>query len=265
MEGGGWDPLSVHIAAAARAAGIELGTFVMGIFPRHPLVLAAQALTTQAAVGGRLALGIGPSHRWVVEQRFGMAFDRPAHRVGEYLDVLGPVLRGEDVDVPGTTVVARGGVQVSGVAAPQVLVAAHGPRMLALAGERPDGAITVVTSPELVESYVVPTVLAGAAGRVGPRVVVGVHCTVTSDPDAARAHVAEEFDYDATMPSYRATLDRQGAAGPADVMLAGDEAVMADGVRRFAEAGVTDFVVHPVGPVGLRDRTVEVFGALARG
>ncbi|MFB9740583.1 TIGR03564 family F420-dependent LLM class oxidoreductase [Pseudonocardia sulfidoxydans] len=256
-----WDPLTVFAALGGRAPGIELGTAVVAVPPRHPLTLASQVLTTQAATGGRLALGLGMSHRFVVQERYGLPFDRPARRVREFLDVLEPVLDGAEARAVGATVVGFGGVGAPGATRPPVLLAAHGPRMLALAGERADGVITLWSRPDYVAEHVVPAVT--AAGRA-PRIVLGVNACVTSDPDAARRDVAERLAVASTLPSYRETLDRQGAAGIEDTILAGDESVVAEEVRRFAEAGVTDLVLFPSGPTADHDRTTAFFAELAR-
>ena len=76
---------------------IELATSVVPIQTRHPVAMAQQVLTTQIACGGRVALGIGPSHHWVVEDQLGLSYDRPAHLVRSYLEVLSAALAG-----PGT-------------------------------------------------------------------------------------------------------------------------------------------------------------------
>jgi F420-dependent oxidoreductase-like protein len=260
-EVGGWDPLTVYAALGARAPGIGLGTAVMTTFARHPLAMAAQALAAQAATGNRVVLGLGPSHRFLVEDRLGLAWDRPLLRVREYLEVLRPVLAGGDAEVRGGTVTAVGGVVAPGAAAPRVLVAAHGPRMLALAGECADGVITLWARPPYVADVIVPAVTGPAAGA--PQVVVGVVAAVTADPDAAHREIAERFAPAGALPSYRGSLDRQGLDGIADTAVVGDEEAAADAVRAYAEAGVTELVVFPYGPAADRARTVAAFGRLA--
>lgn len=261
-ERAGWDPLTLLAGLGNRAPGIGLGTAVTTLFPRHPLTLAAAALTAQAATGGRLALGLGPSHQPLVEGRFGYKWERPARHVEEYLDVLGPVLAGAPADVHGEHVTAAGGVSAPGVTPPAVLLAAHGPRMLAIAGERADGVITGWSTPEELARTVVPTV-SGAAGGRAPQVVVGVVASLTSDPDAARAWVDEVFAPARELPSYRDSLRRQGLRSPADTIVAGPEKAIEDAVRRYADAGVTEFQLCPIGPPADRERTVEFFAGLA--
>ena len=80
---------------------IELGTAVVPSFPRHPVALAQQALTTQAATRGRFTLGIGLSHRRIIEEGLGLSYERPARHMREYLAVLTPLLAGRPVELYG--------------------------------------------------------------------------------------------------------------------------------------------------------------------
>jgi F420-dependent oxidoreductase-like protein len=260
----GWDPLTAIAAVGDRAPRIGLGTAIVVTWSRHPLTLAAEALTAQAAVRGRLTLGIGPSHQPIVEGRFGHSWHRPGRHVEEHLDVLVPALRGEPVDVHGESVTAVGTLTAPGTTPPPLLLSAHGPRLLRLAGERADGVITTWTDPRGVAETVVPAVRAAAAGRPDPQVVVGVIASLTDDPNAARAHVAQAFGMAGELPSYRRSLDQAGLNGPEDTILAGDEAELEKAVRRFADAGATELQLCPVGPPADRERTIAFFGELAR-
>jgi F420-dependent oxidoreductase-like protein len=260
----GWDPLTVLAAVGPRAGEIALGTAIVPTWPKHPLALAAQALTTQAAVGGRLVLGVGPSHRPLMEGPFGVRWERPGQHVEDYLRVLAPALAGEQVAVEGESVSSTGGLALPvAVPRPTLLLSAHGPRLLRLAGEVADGALTTWVLPDALAEHVVPVVTRAAAGRPAPQVVVGVAATLTRDPDAARAYVAETMGMAGDLPSYRRTMDRDGAAGPQDMLLAGDEAQLEREVRRFADAGATELQLCLVGPPHERARTLEFFASLA--
>jgi len=259
----GWDPLTLIAAVGDRAPRIGMGTAIVVTWSRHPLTLAAEALTAQAAVQGRLTLGIGPSHQPIVEGRFGRRWERPGRHVEEQLDVLVPALRGEPVEVHGETVTAVGTLTAPGTPAPPLLLSAHGPRLLRLAGERADGVITTWTDARSVAENVVPAVRAAAVGRPAPQVVVGVIATLTGDRDAAREHVARNFGMAGSLPSYRRSLDQAGFAGPEDTILAGNEAELEKAVRRFADAGATELQLCPVGPPAEQARTIEFFGELA--
>ncbi len=254
----GLDALTSLAVAGSQVPGIELGTAVVPSYPRHPAALAQQALTTALAVGpGRLALGIGLSHKIVIEDMYGHSFDRPARHMREYLSVLLPLLDGRPVNVDGSTLSAHIGLSTPRAGRVPVLLAALAPRMLNLAGGQTDGTVLWMTGPATIRDYVVPAIsaAAAAAGRPSPRVVCMLPVCVTSDPAAARATAAEEFAIYGQLPSYRAMLDREGAAGPADVAIVGDEDAVAARILALADAGVTDFVAAAYARGEDRERT----------
>lgn len=262
----GWDALTVVAVAGAAVADIAVGTAVVPVPQRHPMVLAGQALTVQAAVGGRLTLGVGVGIGVMVSGMFGLPSDRPVQRMREYLTVLGPLLRGDSVDYRGETLTAVGSVTVpGGVPAPAVLVAAMGPRMVRLAGELADGAATWMTGPKALGEYIVPTIAKAAAdaGRQLPRIVAGLPVCVTDAADDVRARTAQQFALAAQVPEYRATLDREGVAGPQDVAIVGTETEVAQSLNRFRDAGVTEFMAAPYGTAEEQDRTIDLLAELA--
>lgn len=238
----GLDAITALAVAGHATPGIELGTAVVPTYPRHPAVLAQQAMTANAALGGRLALGIGLSHRLVIEDMYGYSFERPARHMAEYLDILLPAVRGEQVSYQGETLKANIRLTTPGAGLP-VLVAALAPRMLRLAGSRTAGTVLWMTGPKTVAEHVAPAITAAAeeAGRDQPRIVCMLPVCVTDDPAAARARAEQIFAVYGQLPSYRAMLDREGAAGPGDVAIVGDEASVRAQIDELAEAGVTDF------------------------
>jgi F420-dependent oxidoreductase-like protein len=275
-ERGDWDPLTLLAAAGGpgpatgtsrsdEADGTTFGTSIVRTYPRHPLALAAQALTAAAATGNRLVLGIGPGPGPVVEGMYGYPYATPVANLREYLSVLLPALHGQNVSHRGEHWIANGSVTIAGAVAPPVLLSALGPRMLAVAGELADGTIITWAGPDCVDSYIVPTLsaAAAAAGRPTPGVVAGVCLCLTGDPDGARHWVDTMFGAARNLPSYRAMFDRQGVDGPGDLTVAGDEATLEREIRRFADAGVTDLQVVPVGPVEEQARTVAFAASLA--
>ena len=254
----GVDALTALAVAGSQVPGIEVGTAVVPTYPRHPAALAQQARTVAAAVDGRLVLGIGLSHKIVIEDMFGYDFGRPLLHMREYLAVLLPLLDGQPASFSGVTVRANIGLSTPSPGRVPVVVAALGPQMLRLAGEQTDGTVLWMTGPATVRDHVVPAITAAAdgAGRPSPRVVCILPVCVTSDPAGARERAARVFAIYGDLPSYRAMLDREGAAGPADVALAGDEDAVGAQVGALAEAGVTDFVAgeYTRGPDGDRTR-----------
>jgi F420-dependent oxidoreductase-like protein len=262
----GWDALTTVAVAGATVADIAVGTAVVPVAQRHPMVLAGQALTAQAAVSGRLTLGVGVGIGAMVEGMFGLPTDRPVLRMREYLTVLDPLLRGKSVDYRGQTLTAVGSVSApGGVPAPSVLLAAMGPRMVRVAGELTDGAATWMTGQKTLGEHIVPalTMAATSAGRPAPRVVAGLPVCVTDTAEEVRDRIAEQFALAAQVPEYRATLDREGAAGPGDVAIVGTESEVVQALGRFRDAGVTEFLAAPYGTADEQDRTVDLLAGLA--
>jgi F420-dependent oxidoreductase-like protein len=239
----GYDAITVLSMVGREVDGIELGTAVVPTYPRHPMMLAAQALTANAASGGRFTLGIGLSPQIVIEGMFGFSFEKPARHMREYLAILLPLLRGEQISVSGETLTFRGNVQVPAEPCP-VVIAALAPRMLALAGSQADGTITWMTGHATLADHIVPSITKAAdeAGKPAPRVVCSLPVMVSDDPDEARRMAAETFAIYDQLPSYKAMLDREGAGGPADVAIVGDEDAVRAGINRMADAGCTEFV-----------------------
>jgi F420-dependent oxidoreductase-like protein len=260
----GADALTVLAVLGREVPGIELGTGVVPTYPRHPAMLAAQALTVQAATGNRLLLGIGLSHQMVIEGMFGYSFEKPVRHMREYLSILMPLVRGEAADFDGDTLHAHLSVTVPDVTAPPVLVAALGEQMLRLVGTVADGTVTWMTGPATLADHTVPTITAAAeaAGRPAPKVMVSLPVCVSDDADAARERAAKDFVVYGMLPSYRAMLDREGAAGPADVALVGSEAEVRAGIQRVADAGATDFVAAEFGSSTDRARTRDLLRSL---
>ena len=245
----GLDALTGIAVAARNVPGIRLGTSVVPTYPRHPMMLAQQALTTQAAIDGRLILGIGLSHKPVVEGMWGMPFDRPVRHMSDYLSILMPLLTDRRVSFGGEVLTGRGEITPPPAGAPPVLVAALGPQMLRLAGRVADGTITWMTGPETLRTLTAPTIndAAEEAGRKAPEVVAGLPVCVTDDIDAARTRADRDYAIYGQLPSYRAMLDREGAATPADVAIIGSESEVCDRVRALADSGVTTFAASAFG------------------
>lgn len=263
----GYDALTLLAVVGRETTGIELGTSVVPTYPRHPAMLAAQALTTQKACSGRFTLGIGLSHQPVIEHMFGMSFEKPVRHLREYLEILMPLCEGngKPVSVAGETLSAQLALDIPSAEPVPVMVAALGEQMLKLAGARTAGTITWMTGARTIESHTGPVLraAASAASNPDPRIAAGVPVCVTDDVDATRQRAAKVYAIYGQLPSYRAMLDREGLAGPADLAIIGDEATVAARIRSFADAGVTDFAASEFASTATeRERTREVLRGL---
>ena len=250
----GLDALTLISLAGQRTDRIEMGTAVVPTFTRHPLTLAQQTLTAQAATGGRLTLGIGLSHKSTVEGALGLSFERPALHMREYLAVLQALINEGVSEFKGQVLRVNLTLQVEDGAPSPIVLAALGPRMLQIAGELADGTVTWMVGPKTLEGHIVPRIKAAAeaSGRPAPRVCVGAPIAVTDDETEAREQAAATFQRYGRLPSYRRMLDIEGAEGPAEAAIIGNETQVESSVRRLADAGATELLasIFPVGDDG---------------
>jgi F420-dependent oxidoreductase-like protein len=264
-QAGYLDALTVFAAVAEVAPRIEMGTAVVPTWLYPPHTLAAKALTTAALIGDRLTLGVGLSHRVVVEKRLRMRWERPVRHAVEYLTVLGEMLDDGEVAFDGEIHAASGRYAMFTGHRPSVLLGALGPQMLRVAGRSAAGTITWLTGPRTVRDHIVPTIAAAAeeVGNPAPRVVVSLIVTVTDDAATVRERHATNLAGYGSLPSYRAMLDREGVAHPGEICLVGDEAAVREQLAVVADAGATDFAAVIVGTSDEeRERTRALLAAV---
>ena len=257
------DVLTTLAAIGTLTERIELGTNVVPVYPRHPMALAQQALTTSVLTQGRLTLGIGLSHKFFVEGMLGLSFDAPSRYMREYLSILQPMLEGEAVNFDGALLHANAQLTVTDAHQVPVLLAAMGPHMLQLAGTRTGGTLLGWAGVKNVREYAAPAILDAAdkAGRPAPRISTALPICVTDDVQAAHELAGRLFALYNDIPSYRTILDREGKATVADVAIIGDEDTVREQLAELAAAGVTDFAAVNFGTPDEHERTMAVLAA----
>jgi F420-dependent oxidoreductase-like protein len=246
-----FDALTAATLVGTATSRIEIGTAVVPIQPRHPIALAQQTLSTQAACEGRLALGLGVSHHWVIDEMLGLPYERPASLMRSYLEVLEPALAGPGpVDVENDEYRVHNPLDITDVGPTPVLLAALGPVMLRLAGERTDGTILWMADERAIEGHVVPhlTEAAEGVGRPAPRVVAGIPVCLCldSEVDIAVERTNRILAEAETSPNYQRLLDAGDAQQVGDLLAAGSEAAVEKRLRAFADAGATDLSIRVV-------------------
>jgi F420-dependent oxidoreductase-like protein len=249
-----FDALTAAALIGTATTRIEVGTAVVPVQPRHPIALAQQALSVQAVCEGRLTLGLGVSHHWIVDEMLGLPYEKPVGTMRAHLDVLDQALRGPGpVDVENDLFRIHNPLDITDVAPTPVLLAALGPAMLRLAGERSDGTILWMADERAIASHVVPTITASAdaAGRAAPRVVAGVPVCLCGDQevDVAVERTNRILSEAEISPNYERLLQYGDARTVGDILAAGSESSIEKRLRSFADAGATDVSIRVV-PIG---------------
>ena len=244
-----FDALTMAAIVGEVTTSVEIGTAVVPVQPRHPIALAQQALSVQAVCEGRLALGLGVSHHWIIDEMLGLPYERPAATMRAYLDVLDQALRGPGhVDVENELFRIHNPLDITDVTPTPVLIAALGPVMLRLAGERTDGTILWMADERAIATHVAPTITAAAeaAGRPAPRIVASIPVCVCRDDevDLAVARTNRVLSEAEMSPNYQKLLEHGDAREVGDLLAAGSESTIEKRFRAFADAGVTDLSVR---------------------
>ncbi|MFF1820688.1 TIGR03564 family F420-dependent LLM class oxidoreductase [Kribbella sp. NPDC058245] len=265
------DALTLAAAVAREVPDVAIGTSVVPMYPRHPVVLASQALTVQAASAGRFTLGIGLGAGPVAEGLYGVPYDRPIRHLRDYMTTLRAIFAGEEADVHGPTVTAATAgysTVVGGASTLPIIVAAMGEQALRAAGELADGTLPFLAGRRTIANTIAPAITAAAqsAGRTAPRIIAAVPAIVTSKVDAVTAAAREELGFYAAFPTYQRILAAEGIDHPAQLALIGDEETVAAGVRAYLEAGATEVIFAQTGLGSRADqlRTGELAGALTK-
>ncbi|MEO1063045.1 MAG: TIGR03564 family F420-dependent LLM class oxidoreductase [Actinomycetota bacterium] len=247
-QSGSVDAMTAYAAHGEGNGTTQLGTAVIPTWTVHPHAIAAQALTTQAAIGGRLVLGLGLSHEPTVRTRWKLPWERPIRQMVDFLDVLQPLLTDGAAEHDGHFWSFSGEIQRIGDP-PKVMLAALGEQMLDVAGRRTDGTVLWCVGPATIRSHIGPTIHGAAAdaGRPAPAIVCSLPVWVTDDPAPARAFLDQILATYAELPSYAAMLEREGVSGVGQLAIVGSEAEVADRIGGLADAGATQLSAAPVG------------------
>jgi len=246
---GDFDALTAITLMGHATERIELGTAVLPIQTRHPIAMAQEVLSNQEVCEGRFTLGLGVSHHWVIEGMLGLPYERPAHQMRSYLEVLNAALRGPgSVDVENAVYRVHSPMDVTDRGPNPVLLAALGPVMLRLAGEHASGTILWLADERAIADHVVPRITKAAtgAGRPAPRVVAGVPVALcrNDEVEIARGFANKVLGHAEFCPNYQQLLDRGDATDVGDILAAGEESAVVRRLRAFRDAGVTDLAIR---------------------
>lgn len=244
------DAITLAALVGAAVPGLGVGTSVVPINPRHPLLVASAAQTAQAGTHGNFTLGLGLGSHAPEHRAFGTVWSDPVGRLREHLQVLRAIFHDGAVDFHGSAFTANPEwpVHVSGGAPVPVYVAAMGPKALRVTGELADGTLPYLAGPRTVGEFIVPTITAAAAdaGRPRPRVVAMVPTLVDDDADAARDAAAQQLAFYETIPSYQKVIAREQVSSVAELAAVGSPAQVRAQLQRYLDAGATDVALSPI-------------------
>jgi F420-dependent oxidoreductase-like protein len=255
-----YDAISLAALVGATVPGLGVGTSVVPINPRHPLIVASLAQTAQAAAHGNFSLGLGLGARAIERQAFGSDWTNVITRLREHLTILRSVFDTAAVDFQGSEISAgpTWPVQVAGGTPIPIYVAAMGPKALRVTGELADGTLPYLAGPRTIGEFIVPTITMAAteAGRPAPRIIAAVPVLLTEDDDIenARDAVAPQLSLYETIPSYRIVIAREGLTSAAELAAIGSEKTVARQLRSYLNSGATDIVISPLDRSGSVDR-----------
>jgi F420-dependent oxidoreductase-like protein len=244
---GDFDAFTMITLLGRATQRVELGTAVLPIQTRHPIAMAQEVLSNQAVCEGRFTLGLGASHHWVVEGMLGLPYERPAHQMRSYLEVLNAALRGPGmVDVENDGYRVHSPIDVTDLAPTPIVLAALAPVMLRVAGEMASGTLLWMADERAIAEHIVPRITKAAAGRPAPRIIAGVPVALCpkSEVDAARERANQVLGHAEYSPNYQRLLEQGDAADVGDILAAGEESAIVERLRAFRDAGATDLAVR---------------------
>ncbi|MDE0053756.1 MAG: TIGR03564 family F420-dependent LLM class oxidoreductase [Gammaproteobacteria bacterium] len=247
---GTFDALTMIALAGQQTSSIELGTAVVPTYPRHPNALAQQAATVNALTGGRLVLGIGPSHAPGIEA-LGLQYRSPARHIREYVTIIRSLTAEGSVDFEGSMYRIKTGFSCPDAQPFPIVVSALAPLMLQAAGEVADGTVTWMVGRNTIASHTAPriTEAAAAAGRPDPRIIVGLPVCVHDDREQATVRAQQIFAGYGNLPNYRRQLDAEGLEQAGQMAVVGNEDQVSESLAAYFDAGATEVIasVYPSG------------------
>ena len=262
----GPDPLTLFAGAGVLTQDILLGSCIVPTFPRHPVVMAQQAQVISQLAPGRFRLGVGPSHRPIIQETFGLNFHAPLGHLSEYLRILKTLLQEGSVDFDGDYYRAHGRI-ASPVDVP-VMASALQAKSFELCGAEADGAISWVCPGAYLRDVALPAMKAGAetAGRPVPPLIAHAPVCVHDNPDEVRAAIREQVS-NPGLPFYQRMFAAAGfpeasKGGWSDAMIDatavwGNESQVMEKLDGLFALGATEILASPVTAGSDRNESLE--------
>jgi F420-dependent oxidoreductase-like protein len=270
------DTLTTLAAAAEKTSTVKLGTSIVPTYPRHPLVMAQQALVLQDLAPGRFRLGIGPSHRFIIEGMFGLQHSKPLSHLREYVEVLRTALWDGKVNYHGEFYNVEAAMQLT--AQIPIFISTLGKNAFQLAGQIADGAITWVCPVQYLLDTGIPALhsAASSAGRSASILVAHVPVALSEDRDSVLSAGHRFLDFYAKIPFYANMFSNAGVQITSDqsvpdalvntLLISGNEATVSAQLRERLEAGLDELLVTlvPVSDTDVDEQQVLLMHLVGR-
>ncbi len=270
--GAGPDALTVFSAAASVTQRIRMGTAIVPTFPRHPVVIAQQAVDIASIAPNRFTLGLGPSHAPAMEGKYGIPYVKPLEHLREFVTIVKGLVKGDQVDFEGKRCKAH--AKLNHGAGVPVIISALRAGSFELAGEIADGAVTWLCPAPYLRDTALPAMERGAktARRKRPRLIAHAFVALTTDPKALQQGIEESLTYYPKLRNYQEMFVASGHpearnGGWSDqmveaVVLHGDDAACAKKVDAFLETSGCEELILSVLATGA-DRAASLQRTLA--
>jgi F420-dependent oxidoreductase-like protein len=270
------DVLTTFAAAAAKTSSVNLGTSIVPAYPRHPLVLTQQALALHDIAPGRLRLGIGPSHRFIIENMYGLQHSKPLAHLREYVEVLRAALWVGKVNHHGDFYNVE--AMYPRTAQIPIFISTLGKNAFQLAGQIADGAITWVCPVPYLLHISIPALRssAAAAGRSAPMLVAHVPVALSEDRASVLSAAHRYLDFYAKIPFYANMFSIAGFQIAYDqvvpdalidsLVISGNETTIAARLDELLQTGIDELIVSlvPITGTGEDEQQAQLMHLIGR-
>jgi len=255
-----YDALNLALYLSTQTSSIELGTAVIPVFPKHPVELAQQILTTAKISNNRLKIGLGVSHKHRVENELGLRYVTPVLYMKEFLIILNDILHKGYSKYKGSLFNIDVSIDAETSNDVDIYLAALGPKMLGLAREYTEGTITWMTGYKTIKNNISPALNSKTDNT--KCILSSIPICITDDVEAVTNEAKSIFKFYNNYPNYKKMIIQEGVKDPSDLAIVGDEDYAYNVLQEYANSGVTEILAVVFGEdinkrINIQSRTLD--------
>tara|TARA_Y100000588_G_scaffold108100_1_gene118416 strand:- start:873 stop:1790 length:918 start_codon:yes stop_codon:yes gene_type:complete len=255
-----YDALNLALYLSTQTSSIELGTAVIPVFPKHPVELAQQILTTAMISNNRLKIGLGVSHKHRVENELGLRYVTPVLYMKEFLIILKDILHKGYSKYKGSLFNIDVSIDAETSNDVDIYLAALGPKMLGLAREYTEGTITWMTGYKTIKNNIFPALNSKTDNT--KCILSSIPICITDDVEAVTNEAKSIFKFYNNYPNYKKMIIQEGVKDPSDLAIVGDEDYAYNVLQEYANSGVTEILAVVFGEdinkrINIQSRTLD--------